>query len=767
MKYTIIITIYNKEKFLEKAITSACTQTYKDYTVMVVNDGSTDNSEKIILNLQKKYKFKYYKKENTGVADTRNYAIKKVVTPYFLFLDADDYLENNLLETIDKYNDYDILSFNSINKDEKDNIIEYINKPKYQGYGEKFIQLLIKDKITFTVPWGYIYNTKYFKNNKYEYLKGEILEDFELTPFILADARKIISIDYCGYNYITNSKSIVNNKDNLNKIADTYLRHYQRMLKKTNESNYSEETKKYIKDLLSGTIIWYVNNLDKNKQKECIKKIKDLKAVNNLNKNIILKTIIKISYMLNIYYSIRNIYISILKKETSKNIQKILYGDKYICNQIAFVMGYKDYKVITKDEINKYSNEKIIFCKNDIKKKRKDISINELYNEIDSYYKHNTLVKKDIKSILKHILIVYRPRLKNINIIRKLSIKIIKPSEMLIKELNASPINIKCKRMEETCYIDMHGDIYACCPGWTVRPLGNILKDNYYDNYFSRIMKLSSINKSFCFCQLDKCKHIYNDKKQPVITNLEVPETPKELTIAFDQSCNLKCSSCRKKHYNAKGKQLELAERIKDRVIESSWLDKSNIIVAGQGEVFFSKIYKELISTNIKRNDIEILSNGTLFNKKRFEEIKNNYKKIKVSISVDAVCEETYKHLRCGNFKILLNNLKMLSEERKKGNIEYLQFNYVVQRDNYKEMREFVKLAKSLNIDCVQFTKLGNWGTFKKKEYIKKSMIKNNILDYELYKELNNDIYKDKLIDIDSFKDNLIKSREYYGDKYE
>lgn len=308
MKYTIIITIYNKEKYLEKAIISACNQTYKDYEVIVVNDGSTDNSENIIKELAKDLKFKYYKKDNSGVSDTRNYAIEKVKTPYFLFLDADDYLNQDLLETIDKYKDYDILSFNAINKDENDNVIKLIKKPKFIGSGEEYINKLVINKSEFTVPWGYIYNKEYFINHNFKYPKNEILEDFYLTPFVLAEASKIISIDYVGYNYITNTNSIINNKDNIDRITNTYINHYKNMLNKINNSNYSNNLKIDLKHLIAGAIIWYGSTLNKKDRKEYIKIVKDLKVTSNLNKNIIKKSIIILCYKLNIYYQIRKIY---------------------------------------------------------------------------------------------------------------------------------------------------------------------------------------------------------------------------------------------------------------------------------------------------------------------------------------------------------------------------------------------------------------------------------------------------------------------------
>jgi len=201
MKYTIIVTVYNKEEHLERCLNSVCNQTYKNYKILIVNDGSTDNSEKIIKKYQKKYKIEYHKKENTGISDTRNYAIEKVETDYFLFVDADDYISLDLLETIDKYDNYDVLSFNAIKLNQKQEYVSNMDKIKYQGNGELYFTKLVKNKCEFTVPWGYIYNTNYFKKHHFRYPKGKILEDYYLTPQIIIECKQLISIDYYGYYY--------------------------------------------------------------------------------------------------------------------------------------------------------------------------------------------------------------------------------------------------------------------------------------------------------------------------------------------------------------------------------------------------------------------------------------------------------------------------------------------------------------------------------------------------------------------------------------
>ena len=95
-KVSIIIPVYNGEKYLEEAIRSALNQTYKNIEIIVINDGSTDNTEKICL--EYKDKIKYYRKENGGVSTVLNMALEKMTGDYFSWLSHDDYYYPNKVE---------------------------------------------------------------------------------------------------------------------------------------------------------------------------------------------------------------------------------------------------------------------------------------------------------------------------------------------------------------------------------------------------------------------------------------------------------------------------------------------------------------------------------------------------------------------------------------------------------------------------------------------------------------------------------------------
>ncbi len=100
--FSVIIPLYNKEKFVENAVKSALKQTFSDYEIIIVNDGSTDNSEAIVKAFTDP-RIQYFSKENEGVAVARNFGINKAVGEYICFLDADDYWYPDFLKTMYSY----------------------------------------------------------------------------------------------------------------------------------------------------------------------------------------------------------------------------------------------------------------------------------------------------------------------------------------------------------------------------------------------------------------------------------------------------------------------------------------------------------------------------------------------------------------------------------------------------------------------------------------------------------------------------------------
>jgi len=97
-QFSVIIPLYNKEKFIEDTLQSVLQQSVTDFEIIIVNDGATDNSEAIVLK-QTDSRIRYYSKTNEGVSLARNFGIEKASGTYLAFLDADDYWYPDCLET--------------------------------------------------------------------------------------------------------------------------------------------------------------------------------------------------------------------------------------------------------------------------------------------------------------------------------------------------------------------------------------------------------------------------------------------------------------------------------------------------------------------------------------------------------------------------------------------------------------------------------------------------------------------------------------------
>ena len=101
-KVSVIVPVYNVEKYIKKCLDSLVNQTLEDIEIVVINDGSPDNSQKIIDKYVKKYpdKVKSYIKQNGGLGSARNYGIEKAMGKYLCFVDSDDYINLDALEKL-------------------------------------------------------------------------------------------------------------------------------------------------------------------------------------------------------------------------------------------------------------------------------------------------------------------------------------------------------------------------------------------------------------------------------------------------------------------------------------------------------------------------------------------------------------------------------------------------------------------------------------------------------------------------------------------
>ena len=129
---------------------------------------------------------------------------------------------------------------------------------------------------------------------------------------------------------------------------------------------------------------------------------------------------------------------------------------------------------------------------------------------------------------------------------------------------------------------------------------------------------------------------------------------------------------------------------------------------------------------------------------------KNNNVKIMLTVSVDGASKETYQYIRRGNFDVLQQNMRFASELRHKGELSYFRLNFVVQRENYKEMIDFVQWGKELGVDEIFFTKILNWGTYTPEEFEQISMMEKDGITpkSELKEILKHPVMQSDIVDL-------------------
>ena len=280
IKYSFIVPVYNTEKYLKKCLDSLVNQTYKDFEIIVVNDGSTDKSSNIILKYQKKYKnIIVIDKENEGLSMARNRGVQKSSGKYIIFVDSDDYVSNKLLEEVDKkIDDSDILRFQIATEDEEYTKINEYHEEGFEsmcGY-DAFKYL---SSYHFVEPaWCYVIRKNYYIENKFSFKKGVYHEDFGLIPYVIYKARKVKSIDFIGYYYIQRNGSIMNNNNYKKTVKKAFdmIEQYKTMRLFAKNINRKNNLDDYFLSYISNSVIVKARELKKDEKKVYINELKKL-----------------------------------------------------------------------------------------------------------------------------------------------------------------------------------------------------------------------------------------------------------------------------------------------------------------------------------------------------------------------------------------------------------------------------------------------------------------------------------------------------------
>ena len=209
MKISVIVPVYNVEKYLRRCLDSLVNQTFKDFEVILVNDGSPDNSQSIIDEYQSKYPFiKSLKKENGGMSSARNMGLDNAVGEYIAFVDSDDYVEVFFLEklynrAIETNSDVVICNYHALNEEESRTINCHMNFSP-------------EDKKEYLLSPPMVWNKLIKKEvmDKIRFREGIFYEDLDICVRMLPLINKISFVDEPLYNYyLQQSGSIMTQKE--------------------------------------------------------------------------------------------------------------------------------------------------------------------------------------------------------------------------------------------------------------------------------------------------------------------------------------------------------------------------------------------------------------------------------------------------------------------------------------------------------------------------------------------------------------------------
>ena len=202
-KVSIIVPVYNAEKYLKKCLDSLINQTLKDIEIILVNDGSTDSSKNIINSYLTDKRVKLFNKENGGQASARNLGLKKATGDYIMFIDSDDYVELNMCEKM-----YEIIckGYNIV-------CCDYFITNGLDQYkkilGDKNSQeIAVKDYLFCGAgPCNKMYETKFLNKINFYFPEGIIYEDFAVIPGLAKDEPKVYYLNKAFLHYVHHENS--------------------------------------------------------------------------------------------------------------------------------------------------------------------------------------------------------------------------------------------------------------------------------------------------------------------------------------------------------------------------------------------------------------------------------------------------------------------------------------------------------------------------------------------------------------------------------
>lgn len=272
-KFSIIMPVYNVQDYLHQCLDSIANQTFDDFEVICINDGSTDNSLDILNSCAKKDKrFKFFTQQNQGQGVARNKALELARGQYVLFIDPDDWIEADTLENIFnafKTTKSDVIEFNYNEYNEYSGNIKKHNLAKQMRkifnidldlisfYSLQNVKKGCLSKLSFHV-WSRAYSLDFLKKANARFAPTKTAEDHIFSSAVVLNANKINYIDKYLYNYRCRYGSSINKISIDNMVIFQNIELLKEYLIK---HNFYDEFEKEFKKYTMKVLCWHYNNL--------------------------------------------------------------------------------------------------------------------------------------------------------------------------------------------------------------------------------------------------------------------------------------------------------------------------------------------------------------------------------------------------------------------------------------------------------------------------------------------------------------------------
>lgn len=275
---SIVVPAYNVEKYIEECLVSLINQTMQNHKIIIVNDGSTDATEKICLKYAEKYPeiITYIFQENKGLGEARNVGLSKVDTPFVCFLDSDDWLNIKyvecfvkLIETVDEVPDM-IFTLPWVYDSVTKRILPWKDKERYDQIFEiqndqSFVQVNARKKPELyaleVTACRKIYKTSFLMKNQFAFPKGLKWEDVVGHFYLLYHANTCMALPEVGFFYRINQEGQITAGGGASRLDMIPI--FKELLEVANRYNFNKTEKSYVIRLIVDFSIWSIEVTNK------------------------------------------------------------------------------------------------------------------------------------------------------------------------------------------------------------------------------------------------------------------------------------------------------------------------------------------------------------------------------------------------------------------------------------------------------------------------------------------------------------------------